>query len=187
MLQQHWLTRHRADTWQPASQQSSHWNHTWGSFKQNTPWNFSKFEFANLSKPIYYPKIIYFPVAPAEPTKEPWSPASIAELVGSLDREGRLPRKLLETAGSPGAAAHLEEPYPILQGIRAVGFPSESEHNKKGKKYWKAYTCTKYSGFCRHLVSISQNNSIFLTTINELFYEFWILVYWVKERHLYPK
>lgn len=131
MLQQRWLAWHRAVTGQPAPQQSSLWNHTWGGFKQNIPWNFFKFQFANLSKPIYYPKIIYFPVAPAETTKEPWSPASVVGLAGSLDGEGRLPEKLLETAGSPGAAAHLEEPYPILQGIRAVGFPSESEHNKK--------------------------------------------------------
>lgn len=162
VLQQHWLAWHRAVTGQPAPQQSSLWNHTWGGFKQNTPWNFFTFKFANRSKPVYYPKIIYFPVAPSEPTKEPWSPASIVGLaetwmakVACQENCWRLqdPLELQPTWKSPIPSCRESE--------QLASFLSQNTI-KKGKKYWKAYMCTEYCEFCRHL-SFHQSEQQYLS------------------------
>lgn len=94
----------------------------------------------------------------------------MAGLLGSLGGEGRLPGKLLE------AASHLEQPYPILQAIseQLVFLLSQKTTETGGENHWKAYRCTDYCVFSPADTQFlsGQNNRIFLTTINELFYEF---------------
>jgi len=124
------------------------------------------------------------PAAPAEPTEEArrTSPGLLPARLGWA-QSGRRRSAASRTAGGcriPGAAARLEGPCPASQGVsEPLAFLLSQNVIKswEKKKYWKAYAQRYIYGlrcpqFCKHFHQLGQNNSIFLTTINELFYEF---------------